>query len=283
MTHNTGDDNASTLSLGMMSVFALFSVFQIEKTLRQVIGVGESRAAPGSAMKSIAKTAVAFTLGKRLLDNSAKMGSGIKGISDSEKANKKTKNRYDEDVANLGLNKKSKPGTKKAETKTPMADSSSKKSSEAYEEASESGAEGTGSSSADLKTKRAYTAIQRKYEDEMKENKKKRDDAIKGLLKGTTETAGALIGAPMGLIIGGADGKIDDALRGAVSGSGVGDIVGEKIVDTGYAIKNIGKSSADIFKRDNKMTNSRLQEYITERNKQIEAALKNLDSSVDNI
>src|SRR5574344_2709653 len=66
MSHLSSNTSESNLSLGMMSVFALLSVFNIEKLLRQIMGIGESKASPGSAIKSVAKTAIAFQLGKRL-------------------------------------------------------------------------------------------------------------------------------------------------------------------------------------------------------------------------
>lgn len=291
MSHLSSNTSESNLSLGMMSVFALLSVFNIEKLLRQIMGIGESKASPGSAIKSVAKTAIAFQLGKRLMDNVSKVGKGAKGMVGYRKENEKIKKRYDEDVENLGLNGRS--GSRTGSTSSASGGNASKNgistavasAGGAYDdlEPDVGSVGGAGASSKDaLKLKRAYTTIQRNYDDAMKANLDKRNEAIKSIAKGLTETAGATIGAPSGLILGGADGDIDGALRGVVSGAGVGDIVGEKVIDSVSAVNSI-KSTISKAAQSRGMSNKALKNYIDNQNEQIKEVLKNMDIDVGNI
>lgn len=94
------DNNAA---LGLMSTFALLSVFKVEALAKQIFGVGESKASTGNAMKSIAKTAIAAQMGKRVLDNAGKVFGGIRQINKSRQDNRKTRARLEEDMADNGF------------------------------------------------------------------------------------------------------------------------------------------------------------------------------------
>ena len=93
----------SNAALGLMSVFALLSVFKVEEMVKKIFGLSDTKASPGTAMKSIAKTAFAVQLGKRVLDNAGKLTGGIRNINKSRQDLAKAKKRHDEDLADYGL------------------------------------------------------------------------------------------------------------------------------------------------------------------------------------
>lgn len=93
----------SNAALGLMSVFALLSVFKVEEMVKKIFGLSDTKASPGNAMKSIAKTAFAVQLGKRVLDNAGKLTGGIRNINKSRQDLAKAKKRHDEDLADYGL------------------------------------------------------------------------------------------------------------------------------------------------------------------------------------
>lgn len=97
----SANDNNS--ALGLMATFALLSVFKVEEMVKKIFGLSDTKASPGNAMKSIAKTAFAVQLGKRVLDNAGKFAGGIRNINKSRQDLAKAKKRHDEDLADYGL------------------------------------------------------------------------------------------------------------------------------------------------------------------------------------
>ena len=81
--------------LGLFSVAALFSVFKIEDLARKIFGFGSTKADHGSAVKSIAKTAFALQLGKRVLNNGKQMVGGAKNMLGANKDAKKAADRLE--------------------------------------------------------------------------------------------------------------------------------------------------------------------------------------------
>lgn len=80
-------------SLGLFAVIGLMSVFKIEDVVRKVFGFGNTKADHGSAVKSMAKTAFALHIGKRVLDNGKKVVGGAKNILSANKDARKAANR----------------------------------------------------------------------------------------------------------------------------------------------------------------------------------------------
>lgn len=91
------------VGVGLMCVFALTSLFKVEELVKKIFGLQSTKADHGSAIKSIAKTAFAVKLGKRVLDNGKKITGGIKQIKDSNNKRKENKQRYKEDLEDLGI------------------------------------------------------------------------------------------------------------------------------------------------------------------------------------
>lgn len=87
----SGDD--FNTGVGLMSVFALTSLFKVEGIIRKIFGLGDTKAGHKGAIKSIAKTAFALKLGKRVLDNGKKISGGIKSIRDYKKDAKSVSDR----------------------------------------------------------------------------------------------------------------------------------------------------------------------------------------------
>jgi len=76
-----------------MCVICLTAIFKVEDILRKILGFGSTKADHGSAVKSIAKTAFAMQLGKRVLDNGKKIVGGTKNVIEGsiDKGKAKTK------------------------------------------------------------------------------------------------------------------------------------------------------------------------------------------------
>lgn len=84
--------------LGFMCVICLTAIFKVEDILRKILGFGGTKADHGSAIKSIAKTAFAMQIGKRVLDNGKKMVGGTKNIIEGSLDKGKAKNKFDRRV-----------------------------------------------------------------------------------------------------------------------------------------------------------------------------------------
>ncbi len=108
--------------LGFFAVVALVSVFKVEDMARKIFGIGSTKADHGSAVKDIAKTAIAVNLGKRVLDNGKKVVGGTKnwlgGRKDEKKAADRLERRKQALYKDMGMddetNKLSTPATQQA-------------------------------------------------------------------------------------------------------------------------------------------------------------------------
>lgn len=230
---NVPEADTRVATMGMFVIIAFVSVFKIEEMLRKIFGIGQTKADHGNAMKSLAKTAIAFSMGKRVLNNAGKitkgMGTRIKSRKDLANLNKNFK----EDNDNLlGKTGDKLSGDEKSE----------------YERLGSFTSGGSGSGSVDSKGAQAKflqkrTAIKRQYEKEKKAIESARKEGMKSIAKGFVETGGAVYGGLTGAIIGGADGNLDEALQGLVAGAGVGDAIGEQATDAMYAAAKNAKTT----------------------------------------
>lgn len=241
----SSDDNNA--ALGLMSTFALLSVFKVEEMAKKIFGVGDTKASHGNAMKSIAKTAIAAHLGKRVLDNAGKVFGGVRAINKSRQDNKKTQKRLQEDMEDNGfvMGENGKPtyvGTKKtrgassSSSATPVTSTGvGGASSSSTVGASDSGGNVTSGGAdeqiiSDAAQRRMRNAL-RNYDDKVSEIKKAREEGIKNIFTGVSETIGAGFGAATGAVLGGADGDLDEMLQGMMAGAGVGDAAAQSAVN----------------------------------------------------
>lgn len=79
--------------------------------------------------------------------------------------------------------------------------------------------------------KRRMTNALRNYEDRLSEINKARDEGIKSIASGLTESVTALAGGLTGGILGGSDGNIDEMLQGVLAGAGAGDVAGKHVIE----------------------------------------------------
>lgn len=100
---DTSEADDYNVGVGLMCVFALTSLFKVEEIVKKIFGLQATKADHSNAIKSIAKTAFAVKLGKRALDNGKKITGGVKQISDARKNSLKNKQRYKEDLNDLGI------------------------------------------------------------------------------------------------------------------------------------------------------------------------------------
>lgn len=70
---NTTDRN---VSLGIICIVVLTSIFKVEDIVRKIFGFGPTKADHGRALASLAKTKMAFDVGKRIFDNGKKVLGG---------------------------------------------------------------------------------------------------------------------------------------------------------------------------------------------------------------
>lgn len=317
MTDNTStkvssDDNNA--ALGLMSTFALLSVFKVEEMAKKIFGVGDTKASHGNAMRSIAKTAVAAKLGGRVLNNAGKVFSGAKAIGQAGQDRRKAKKRLDEDMKDngfeMGADGKPKPISKGSSrgagssTGSPMSDgrqayfdkakaAKAKGDMEGYRYnmgvavgMSKAGGEGSGSGGSGntemsgASYRRVKNAL-RTYEDKAAEINKARNEGIKSMISGVVETVGAGVGATAGGLLGGADGNIDEMLQGMMAGAGLGDVAGKNMVD---AVERATKFVQRNVNREAGMSNKKLQAAISEYKDALNKATVNYNSSsVDDI
>lgn len=365
---STGDDYNS--AVGIMCVFALTSLFKVEEMVRRIFGLGNTKADHKGALKSIAKTAFALKIGKRVLDNGKNVIGGVKKLKNSKSDSKKANTRLQEDRSDLGLASSRRQGSANAQTQqgnqssqqsaTPLLSDVAqtvsnvpqtnrlanqdlmKKAIEAKKngdmdgyakyrkmqadvnkevkditdkpkrlgeesaymqkaiDAKKSGdmdgyyknralqagvnnarkqiesnntsavPSNTGigsnqtnsgtletvrmssppvqlnmtddeifnSSEIDARTKQRLRAAQRTAEEQIKAAKRMRNEGLKDIAKGLTETGGAIVVGTAGGILGGADGNIEEAIQGILTGAGLGDAMGTGAVN---ATVGIGK------------------------------------------
>ena len=230
--------NDNNSALGLMAVFALTSVFKVEEMLKKIIGMGDSKASPKGAMKSLAKTAFAVQLGKRVLNNVGKVAGGIRSINQSRQDNRKAKERLKEDMEDNGFIKGA-DGKLTYVGRQSSAGSSGGNSSSSSSASTRGGASSAGGGSSatgasndiSASDQRRMRNALRNYEDRASEIKKQRSEGIKSIASGTFEFVGAGVGAAAGGLIAGSDGNLDELVQGIIAGAGVGDAVGESAVN----------------------------------------------------
>lgn len=263
------DVNNRNSAMGIVSVIALTSVFKVEEIVKKIFGIGNTRADVRGAMASVAKTAIAWNFGKRVLDNGTKIAGGIKAKQDAAKGRQKLKARMERDRGTFDTG-----GAAALASSVAGEDNSTYQ--EYYDKAKQAKLNGdmdgyrtnmgiaagmkktnnlsAGSASVNNKAKdgksiRDYNAMMDKYQDQLDELKKKRQEGTKQILLGLGETAGAVPGAIAGAIIGGADGNINEAFQGFATGAGAGDLVGGAVVNGvhtyGRAIQTIDKKATE--------------------------------------
>ena len=288
------DDNNS--ALGLMATFALLSVFKVEELAKKI---ADTKAKPGNAMKSIAKTAIAAKLGKRVLDNAGKVFGGIGAITKSRQDRKKLNKRLQEDMEDNGFIKDKDgkvtyvKGKKVSGGAGPKATSASSNasgnggSSDAENEVNEAVNNATNGMDATYKAEisaadqRRIRNAMRTYEDKISEINKARNEGIKNIFKGSTEFIGSGFGAAAGGVFGGADGNLDEMLQGIMAGAGVGDALGESAVNA--VDKAIGFVQRN-YKRERGMSNKQLQDSLKAYKKAVDAAVVNYNIiNVDDI
>ena len=290
----SADDNNA--ALGLMSTFALLSVFKVEELAKKIFGIGDTKASHGNAMKSIAKTAIAAKLGGRVLNNAGKVFSGVKSINQAGQDRRKAKKRLDEDMADNGavmgadgkpvfVGKNKTSGGSSTVTRA-NASSGGDGTSTVNVDAGASGSGGNvnvdvdGSEISAADKRRVKNAL-RTYEDKLSEINKSRREGIKSIISGTVESVGATFGATAGGLLGGADGDIDEMLQGMMAGAGAGDIVGKNMVE---AVDRAAQFVQRNYKREAGMSNKDLQRAINDYKDALNKANVNYgSSSVDDI
>ncbi|MBQ8044356.1 MAG: hypothetical protein IJ272_09485 [Clostridia bacterium] len=288
MVNDTGDISAddNNAALGLMSTFALLSVFKVEEMAKRIFGLGDTKATPGNAMKSIAKTAIAAKVGKRVLDNTGKVLGGIKAINKAGQDNRKTKARLEEDMADNGFamvnGKATYVGKSKSSTTSAgstggtsigggaiggaSADVGSVDAGPASVGVTSSGTSGDVDVISDAAKRRMKNAL-RNYEDKMDEIKKARNEGWKTLISGTVETPTAIFGAATGAVLGGADGNLDEMLQGAMAGAGVGDALAQSTID---ALDRTVQFAQRNYKRQKGLQTRELKKTIDSYKKAVE-------------
>lgn len=231
--------------MAILAIIALTSVFKVEEMVKKIFGIGNTRADVRGAMSSLAKTAIAWNFGKRVLDNGAKVAGGIKAKTDAAKGRQKLKARMERDqiLSSVGDDAVLQPNSDPAHGKYTFTRTSSGSNSGGDSSGNSGGGNQNSSSNPrSVKNIRDYNAMMDKYQDQLDELKKKRQEGTKQILRGLGETAGAIPGALTGAIIGGADGNIDEALRGAGVGMGIGDTIGGAVAEGAYSYGTVAAS-----------------------------------------
>lgn len=265
-------------AIGLMATFALLSVFKVEAIVKQIFGIKDTKASPGNAMKSIAKTAIAAQMGKRVLDNTGKVLGGVRAINKSRQDNKKVKKRLEEDMQDEGF-KMDKDGHLTPIGGASRAGGTAIGSGSSTGSGSEGGGSsigstaGTGGASGSYRTDsdeaaaiRRIRKARRAYEDQRAEIKEKRNQGYKDIFSGSAEIVGSVFGGTAGAILGGADGNIDEALQGLMAGAGAGDAIMASAVDTvDRTVKlagRAGKFAKRVSQKDFGMSSKQLEKVI---------------------
>lgn len=280
--------NDYNVGVGIMSVFALTSLFKVEEIVKKIFGIQGTKADHGNAVKSIAKTAFAAKIGKRALDNGKKIVGGAKDWNKANKDIKKNRERYKEDLEDMRLRK---PGASSNTPNNTLLGAGGTSTRPSNDTSASVSMANTGNDFADTnellsrqvldpKQQQKLREKKRHYEEREAELRKNRKQAILNIGEGLAETGGVIIGAPMGAILGGADGNIDEALQGAVSGAGVGDAVGSAAFKTAVATVNAtgsiiktGKAGVDLAKSTS--------DTISDFKQEVKAARENIEREME--
>ena len=244
---NANDNNSA---LGFMATVALLSVFKVEEMSKRIFGLHDTKANPGNAMKSIAKTAFAAKLGKRALDNIGKITGGIGAITKARQDRKKLATRLEEDKKDFGGMSGGTSGPANAGDITGAGGGVS-----TYGGGGGTSAHGE-SANISLANKRRMRDAYRQYQDKLSEINKQRNEGIKNIFSGVTESAGAIFGGATGMVLGGADGNLDEAIQGIMAGAGVGDSIGQSAVNSVEKAINFATRN---YKREKGMGNKELK------------------------
>lgn len=264
-------------AVGLMSVFALMSVFKVEEMARRIFGISDTKASTGSAMKSIAKTAIAASLGKRVLNNAGKILGGAKAINKAGQDRRKLAKRIDEDTADFGIKAKN------------SSDASLNSRGGSRLTVSSSGGAGTSGSDSAIPSnvaavsnsdKRKLREALRRYEDQLSEINKAKAEGWKSIASGMSEGVGSVIGGAAGGAFGAANGEIDDIVNGIMSGAGIGDTIGKGAVESVDRAINFVKRN---YNRQAGMSNRQLRSKLDELTRTVESSGGNYNVDVDDI
>lgn len=297
-TISADDNNAA---LGLMSVFALLSIFKVEDMVKKIFGISDTKASHRSALSSLAKTAVAARLGSRVLNNAGKFFGGLRSARQAGQDRRKLKKRLDEDMKDEGFVKGSDGKWAPAQSSSPKRTVSlgvsqtntvgvntntglapiSRNSDDAVNIDMDA-LFGNANSQAQMSaaTQRRVKNALRAYEDKASEINKARNEGIKNMISSATESVGAVIGGTAGGILLGADGDIDDMLRGVVGGAGVGDIVGKGAVE---AVDKATKLVQRNYKREKGVSNKELKRAIDEYKDAVGKTKRTSEINIDDI
>ncbi len=258
------DPSDRSAAIGILSIIALTSVFKIEEMLKKIFGISNTKADHKGAMASLAKTAIAFKFGKRVLDNTGKITGGIKERSNANKAAAKAKSRLQRDSAMYAPEEDRSSQTQLPEgsggndfaadggasyAEPYMDHYNNERAAGTMNEPKVQTTRKTAKPTRNLKEARDYQAMLDKYEDQLDNIKKQKREGTKQIIKGIVETGGGIAGGAAGAIIAGADGNLDEALRGVMSGAGVGDAIGSGIVDAAvFPIEKVQKATKAVQK-----------------------------------
>ena len=287
-----GDDHNA--SMGLMATFALLSVFKVEEMSKRIFGIHDTKASPGNAMRSIAKTAFAAHLGKRVMDNLGKVTGGVGAWAKSGQDRKKLAKRMNEDMADNGFERgkngkleyvgKAKTASGRPASQGPSAhegNPSPNLTDESDLNGNSRGRSSTDNYEISATDRRRMRNALRSYEEKAAEINKQRNEGIKNIFSGITETASAGFFGTAGMVLGGADGNIDEAIQGILAGAGVGDTLGQSAVN---AVDRATKFVQRNYKRDAGISSKELQKSISAYKDALNKASVNYNSSnVDDI
>lgn len=286
----SADDNNA--ALGLMSTFALLSVFKVEDMAKKIFGISDTKATPGGAVKNLAKLAIAGQLGKKVLNNTGKVLGGIKSVNQAGQDRRKAKKRFDEDMKDEGFEFKN--GKIVSTSKGAGQSQANANVNANAKQAADTNVAlniDDGNSSGDVgkvnvttndqeMSKAAYRRAKnalRTFEDKAAEINKARNEGIKSIASGIAETTGAFFGAAPGAVIGASiSGEIEDALAGMVSGAGIGDTVGKNTVE---AIDRATQFVKRNYKRESGISNREIQRAISGYKDALSKANVNYNSS----
>ena len=259
-------------AVGLMSVFALMSVFKVEEMARRIFGISDTKASPGGAMKSLAKTAIAASLGKRVLNNAGKIIGGAKAVNKAGQDRRKLAKRIDEDKADFGIKAKN-SSDPALNTRTVSGGSSTSSGMR-----SSSGGTSTGAGDSVIPSnvaaisnsdKRKLREALRRYEDQLSEINKAKAEGWKSIASGMTESIGSVIGGASGAAFGAANGEFDSIVNGLMSGAGIGDTIGKGAVESVDKAINFVKRN---YKHQAGMSNKQLRSKLDELTRTIESS-----------
>lgn len=298
---NTGqqDQDGQTAAAGLLAIIALSQFGKIELLVKNIFGVtsGVADTSMNAGMRGLtAGKMLAIGGAKRLMDNSRKIGQGVKALK--TKSDIKTMTAEKEELEN-GLENQNAIDKANGMITNRLNGGSG----------NENGANGQGLeiNAADIvaainaqtnEIKQQTSEMQRnRQEDKIKEltqkiaeaNKEKKQQVRTGM-SGVAETLGAGYGAAAGLSIGLAQG--DDIGQTTLAGAGAGDVVGERVAGAVYdqiidhkAISGMSKMASNRKQRYQNIAGSgsganRTQGAVEKRKEASNKAIEALDKEI---